>query len=170
MTLEHSLATGKQFRCPKITRCISCLGEILPTILRDCVVGYLEIESACSPRSGIFLLIMKKCPYCAEEIQDEAIKCKHCGEFLNGHRPPQIPMSHGSALPWYFKTSFMVITFLTVPPFVLPSIWMHPKLNVVWKLVITVGVLGVCWLSYLSIVKFMHQFDELNDMMKNMAI
>ncbi len=31
----------------------------------------------------------KTCPYCAEDVRAEAVKCKHCGSYLGGRtRPP----------------------------------------------------------------------------------
>lgn len=56
---------------------------------------------------------MKKCPYCAEDIQDAAIKCKHCGEFLNEARALH---SDKQQMPWYFLQSTIVIAVLCVGP------------------------------------------------------
>jgi hypothetical protein len=102
---------------------------------------------------------MKKCHYCAEEIQEEAVKCRYCNEFLDDSYKPK-PKGK-----WYYTTSAIVIGLITIGPLALPLVWKNPKYQVVTKAVITVAVIVLTiWFCYLTGRMYQQMIKDINSL------
>jgi hypothetical protein len=91
-------------------------------------------------RSGDREPFMKQCPFCAEEIQQEAVKCRFCGEFVVDAELRQMREDTGK---WYHRTPMVVISVLCFGPLALPLVWFNPNYGAVTKVLVTVLVVAL---------------------------
>ena len=82
---------------------------------------------------------MKKCPFCAEEIQEQALKCRYCGEFLKKQGTDK----------WYHKISVLVIAFLCVGPLAIILVWINPRFSKKAKVILSISALIITYILWI---------------------
>lgn len=110
-------------------------------------------------------MMMKKCPFCAEDIQDEALKCKHCGEFLHAADRRRLAEEK---VPWYFRKSFIVIAVVSVGPLALPLIWWRPQTARAWKIGLTLVILVLSWMLFQATMESIRNLREYYQLLESL--
>jgi hypothetical protein len=88
---------------------------------------------------------MKFCPICGQQIQDAALRCRHCKNWLLPPNPGAVP--HSAVFPYAPKTA----SGLAIASMVLGILWMY------W-----VGSILALALGYLALREIRHDPQRIN--------
>lgn len=71
------------------------MSELTPSVAKYCYACGRRVSPQqdhcwyCAAPTRRWIRTPKRCSFCGEEIRSEAIKCRHCGEFLDGRAKPE---------------------------------------------------------------------------------
>jgi len=113
-------------------------------------------------------LSMKMCSFCAEEILADAVKCKHCGEWLNrqsaGQRTHPVVQQYSNAQPIWNLILLSILSFGIYEIYWFYRNWKHLKvhknlnINPGWR---TVGLLVPIY----GIILIYRQFKDIDELL-----